>query len=961
MPDQPYLPGMDDADGEGTKNPSAEQAPAVASSPIDNPTDGDITISPDASAAQNTLQGKKVYLVDTPALVYQNFHAMPEMTSPRGQPVNAVFGFVRDLLQLLEERPDYLICAWDEPGDSVRAESYPEYKAHRPEMPLDMRQQMEMIRELIDAMNFPALGIMGYEADDVMATLSHRAEEGGAEVLLITSDKDCRQLLSDQVKIYSLRKKTLYDVQDLKNDWGIRPDQVPDFQGLVGDSVDNIPGVPLIGPKFARQLIEEHEDLETVLANADSVSGKKRKENLVQYADQARVSRELALLRKDLPFEFDWQSAAVGRYDLEHVLDLFQQYGFRSHGTRLVALSKQTSQVAIPKDEPWEADYKLIATKEDFESFLEKLKSQKRFSFDLETTHLIARWAKIVGYAIAWEEKEAYYVAVRAPKEDPQLDPDYVREAMRPILEDPTIAKVGQNLKYDIVVMRAAGVNVQGVQFDTMLASYLLEAGERNHNLDDLSKRYLNHPMIPIKDLIGTGKKQKRMDEVPLDKVAEYAGEDADVALRLVPLLDSRLKTETLESLFTDLELPVLEVLAEMEYHGIRVDPERLAELSKLYGKAMEQLEIDIFEIAGKEFNINSPKQLQTILFEEFELPVVKKTKTGPSTDASVLAELAAHHPLPAKIVEWRQYSKLKNTYVDALPLLIFEETGRVHASFNQHIAATGRLSSSDPNLQNIPVRTSGGREIRSAFLPGDDGWELLTADYSQIELRVLAHFSQDKTLCEAFAKDWDIHAAVASQVQGVPIDKVDKDMRRLAKTVNFGVLYGQSAHGLAQNLGISKKEAEQFIQEYFAGYPGVEEFLEATLDEARMTGYVKTILDRRRKIDGVRSKPSRHRNLAERTAINTVIQGSAADLIKKAMVAIHHRLHAEPWQARMLLQIHDELVFEVPPEETAKLAEMVVQEMTGVMPLQVPLKVDVSVGPNWFDVQPFDMKPSTP
>ena len=541
---------------------------------------------------------------------------------------------------------------------------------------------------------------------------------------------------------------------------------------------------------------------------------------------------------------------------------------------------------------------------------------------------------------------------------------------MRPILENPQIGKIGQNLKYDALVLRQLGVRLAGIKFDTMVASYLLDAGERNHNLDELAKRYLDHTTIKISELIGTGKNQKRMDEVPVAQVAEYAGEDAEVVVRLWPILQARLEASQLTGLFEELEMPLVDVLVEMEHNGIHIDVARLAELSQRFGARIAELEAEIYALAGHTFSINSPKQLQQVLFTEQNLPIISRTKTGASTDADVLEELARQHPLPAKIIEYRQNAKLKSTYVDALPTMINPRTNRVHASFHQAVAATGRLSSSDPNLQNIPIRSESGREIRSAFGPSQPGWLMLAADYSQIELRVLAHFSQDETLLRAFAADEDIHALVASQVYGVPQAEVTPEMRRSAKAVNFGIIYGQSPFGLAKALGIEQEQAAAFIDAYFQRYPGVERFLAKILEECLAKGYVGTVLGRRRAIQGIRpsfkmprSVPgprklvgaNRQRNLPERTAINTVIQGSAADLIKQAMISIAHRLEREASPARMLLQIHDELVFEVPADDVDRLAKLVVEEMSGVMPLSVPLKVDVKTGRNWAETEPWN------
>ena len=659
-------------------------------------------------------------------------------------------------------------------------------------------------------------------------------------------------------------------------------------------------------------------------------------------------------LHSEVPISINWDHAQAGQFDPAGAAELFAEFGFHALTNQMRDRSKGDAPAFTHR-------YETIATPERLQWLVDEMSKQPQISLDTETTSIYPCWAEIVGYSFAWKEGEAYYLPVRAPAGEPCLDPKQALEVLRPVLENPDIAKIGQNLKYDMIVLRRAGIEVAGLQFDTMVASYLLDAGERNHNLDDLASRYLNHTTTKIQALIGSGKTQKRMDEVPVAEITHYAAEDADVALRLMPLLAARLKESKLEPLFHDLEVPLVEVLAELESNGIRVDKARLAELSQQYGQRMADLEREIFELAGREFNIASPKQLQEILFVEQKLPVVKKTKTGPSTDVEVLEELARSHPLPAKIIAYRQYAKLKGTYVDALPELIHPQTGRVHTSFNQVVAATGRLSSNDPNLQNIPIRTEEGREIRSAFLPGEPDWTLLAADYSQIELRVLAHFSGDETLRAAFERDEDIHARVASQVYEVPLEEVTSAMRRVAKAVNFGVIYGQSPFGLSKMLDIEQAEAAKFIDAYFNGYPGVEMFLRKILVECRKQGYVTTILGRRRKIEGVRDititklgdPSSRQRTLPERTAINTVIQGSAADLMKLAMLNIHRRLSAatgavSQFRSRMLLQIHDELIFEVPPDELDVMRQLVRDEMSGIMPLAVPLKIDLKTGHNW-------------
>lgn len=919
------------------------------------------------------LTGKRVWVVDAYGLIYQVFHAMPsEMSSPSGEPVGAVYGFVRDIFHLLEEhQPDYLFVAYDMPGPTFRHEAYDQYKANRAEMPEELPVQIDRIRQLLGLMEIPVLGVPGYEADDVMATLAQAVESLGGECVLVTADKDCRQLLSDQTQLFNIRKNAFYDAANLADDWGIAPEQVVDFQALVGDTSDNVPGVPLIGPKVARQLIEQYGTLDGVLDHAEEVSGKKRKQNLIEGRDLALLSRRLVQLDRETPVEIPWDEGRRGGGDPNAIKDVFRELDFRSIGNRVERLFGENAEVpsgrpattaAAPSQSPpapasekqIEATYHLVDTPEKFASFLQLLKLQRLISFDMETTSKHPRDADPVGYAFAWDNDNAWYVPVRAPEGMARLDPDETLEALRPILEDPSVAKIGQNLKYDMIVLRSVGVELQGLAFDTMVAAYLLEAGRRNHNLDDLAKYYLGHTTIKYSDICGKGKNQKRIDEVPTTDVADYAGEDAIVPLLLMPILQKRLDADELTPLWEDLERSLIDVLVELEYNGIAIDVERLGQLSIEHGERLRKLEAEIYELAGHEFNIASPKQLQQVLFEEAGLPVKKKTQTGASTDVEVLQELALIHPLPAKIIEYRQSAKLKNTYIDALPEMICPKTGRIHASFNQVVTATGRLSSSDPNLQNIPVRTEEGRAIRSAFVAENGDTELLAADYSQIELRMLAHFTEDERLCQAFQNDEDIHARVAGEVFGVPLEEVTKDQRRQAKAVNFGVIYGQSAFGLAKQLGIDRSEAAEFIRAYFAQYPGINTFLDEVLDDCRRKGYVTTILGRRRKIEGLPSQRSAQSTLAERTAINTVIQGSAADLIKRAMINVHLRLKQELPEAKMLLQIHDELVFEAPKTHRDALAAIVNEEMSGAFELRVPLKVDMKAGRRWSEMEPI-------
>ncbi len=936
---QPSFPEFDEPDAK-----PAEAAPGgFSTEPI---------VCRQGAPPPDDLAGQTVWIVDAHNLIYQVFHALPEMTSPRGEPVGAVYGFARDMLYLLEEKqPDYLFCAFDMPGKTFREEMFEAYKATRAKMPDDLAPQFRAVQQLILALGIPSLGCESFEADDVMATLAAVVEQRGGRCFLVTGDKDCRQLITDRVKLYNIRKNEVIDRESLHEVWGIGPEQVVDFQALVGDSSDNVPGVPLIGPKYARELLQRFGALDAVLDHADEISGAKRKENLKTYRDQALLSRELVRLKRDVPVAVDWHAGRVGGIDVTAARHLFQELGFRGIVAKLEGLGGRP---IAPKDPMEKPTYHIVDTPEKLAALVDKLGRQTTIAFDTETTSFWPRWAELVGYSFATSGTEAWYVPVRSPVGEPCLDPEQTLAALRPVLENERIEKVGQNLKYDMIVMRNVGVELRGAAFDTMVASYLLDAGRRSHSLDELALRYLDFTKIKTSELIGSGKNQRRMDEVPVARVAEYACEDAVVPMRLRPILTERLEQAGLTKLFAEVEMPLIEVLVELEFDGVKIDVERLAELSHRYGERMDATEEEIYELAGRRLNIASPKQLQQVLFEELNLPVLKKTpKTGPSTDADVLEQLARlGNPLPAKILEYRQYAKLKNTYVDALPKLVHPVTGRVHASFNQVVTATGRLSSSDPNLQNIPVRTDEGREIRSAFVPGEEGWLLLAADYSQIELRVLAHLSADPGLCEAFARDEDIHARVAGEVNGVPLAEVTPKMRREAKAVNFGIIYGQSPGGLARSLGIDHEQAARFIDGYFDRYCGVGRFFAEVLTECRQQGYVQTILGRRRAIAGIRHDAVRAKNLPERTAVNTVIQGSAADLIKLAMLAVRRRIQREGLRARMLLQIHDELIFEFPEDAQDAIAAVVREEMSAVLSLRVPLKVDMKWGNNWADAE---------
>ena len=894
-----------------------------------------------------------LFILDAYSRIYQVFHAIRDgMTGPAGQPTHAVFGLFRDLLNLTNPpRADYLLVATEGGESAHRTEVFAEYKANRKAMPDDLKAQMPTIKRLFEAFGLPVLMEMGHEADDVIATVARKAEAFGMDVTIMTADKDARQLLSPHVRILNLRDNKILDEAALAADWGVSPAQVVDYLALTGDAVDNVPGVPTIGGGYAKKLLQAFGTLEEAIARIDEVGkaiGPARQAKLRDHQDDARRAQSLVVLRDDLPLTLDWDALRYRGYDAKELKAICIESGFHRFLGEII-------DDAPPPEAAWDRGaYKTIDTSEALAAFVGDLERQTKVSFDTETTSVDPLSADIVGYSFSWNEGDAYYLPVRGPMFDRVLDPDATLAALAPALTNPAIEKVGQNLKYDMLVLQRVGVELSGPITDTMVLSYLLESGERNHNLDDMSRRLLDHTMIPISDLIGKGKNQKTMDEIEVAKVTEYAGEDADAAWRLESMLAPKCREEGLWELYTKLERPLIRVLAAMETVGIKVDVGRLRALSAEFATRIEGLKGEIHAAAGREFNIGSGPQLRQLLFDQLGLPILKKTPKGePSTDVEVLEELALKHPLPRKIIEFRQLEKLKSTYLDTLANLARED-GRVHTSFNQVVAATGRLSSSDPNLQNIPARTEEGRQIRQAFVAGFPGWKLLTADYSQIELRILAHYSRDPELVAAFAEDRDIHSAVASGIFGVTELEVTKDQRRMAKTVNFGVIYGLSAFGLASRLGITQHDAAEFIESYFRKYAGVDRFINHTREVAMATGRVETILGRRRAISGIKNTFGRNLNLAERTAINTVIQGSAADMIKRAMLAVDRRLRESGMSARMLLQIHDELVFEAPEAEVSSLAMLVREEMISALDLSVPIGVDVSVGPNWLDVEPI-------
>ncbi len=920
---------------------------------------------------------QNLVLVDATALAHQFYHAIAPMNAPDGRPTNIVFGFARDLFYFRDElQPDYLVYVFDAPGETFRSELSADYKAQRQPPPDDLIAQFPLLDELLAAARVPVLRIPGYEADDVIATLAKAGEARDMNVLICTSDKDCRQLVSDRIRLLDLRRKTVMDRQAVIDDWGVTPEQAADYQALVGDSVDNVKGVKGIGAKTAAKLLQRFGTLDEVIAKVDQLDGvvPPRLQIALKQAIADRsleLGRQLVQLDTQVPIQPHWEQWHRPVWDIPKMQALFQLWGFRTLLGKLAAEATpghlfaafEAAEPVSPDParrpaETWIGDYRLVDDEAKLTAFLDELKNQPRFAFDVETTGVDPLNSALVGIAFCWSPGHADYLALRSPEGENHLDEISALARLRPIFENERVQKVNQNIKFDALSLRHHGIHLRGIAGDPMIADYLLHAGERSHSLDEMALRYLHHRNISIEELIGKkGKKQKTMDQVSAAKVAVYAGEDADVAWRLTELLESQLEPEGLKRLYDELEVPLINVLAEMEANGIRVNIEFLQALSRDMHQQLAAMEQEIHRLAGRPFNIDSPKQLAQVLFDELKLPVQKKTGiTGAaSTDRETLEKLAVlGHEIPRRLIEYREISKLKSTYVDALPTLVNPHTGRIHTSFNQTVATTGRLSSSEPNLQNIPTRTDTGRQIRQAFIPAE-GWVLVTADYSQIELRLLAHFCGDETLRRAFADDRDVHAAVAAQIFQVPEDQVTSHQRRMAKTVNFGVLYGMSAYGLALRLGISREEANRFIDDYFARYPRVLEYQQALLARCRQTGYVQTLLGRRRRFDPTAIRPHstyRDRTQAEREAINMEIQGSAADLMKQAMLNVHQRLKREQRRARILLTVHDELVFETPPEELEELTQMAREEMAGALQVSVPLKVDVSAGPNWLEVR---------
>lgn len=884
------------------------------------------------------MSKKRLFLIDGNSFCYRAYYAIRSLTNSKGRPTNAIYGFVTMLNKIVKEnQPDMLAVAFDLKGPTFRHKKFEEYKIHRKPMPDDLASQIPYIKELVRAYNIPIYEFEGYEADDVLATLAKRAEEKDIETFIVTGDKDALQLVDSHIKVYSTHKDGLvYDSKTVKDAFGVGPERITDIMALMGDTTDNIPGVPGIGEKTAIELIGQFGSLENLLKNVEKVKGESRKKTLKDNEKMAVLSKELAVLDIDVPIRVDFEDLKLKEPDQERLLELYKELEFKS-------LLKDVA----PRGNLG-STYELVDDEKKLKKLIDELKKAGEFAFDTETTNEDPMLAELVGMSFSWKIGEAHYVPANK-----FFDAGFILEKLKHVFEDEDIKKIGQNIKYEYIILANYGIKLKGIIFDTMVASYLVNPSKLNHNLEDIALEYLNHRLTTsIEELIGKGKHAITMDKVDVDKVCQYCCEDSDVTLRLKEILEKEISKKDLDELFYKVEIPLIEVLATMEMNGVCIDKDYLSELSKELDKKLNKLTKKIYDLAGEEFNINSPKQLSVILFEKMKLPVVKKTKTGFSTDEDVLTKLATKNPLPKALLEYRELSKLRSTYVDALPNIINPKTNKVHTSFNQTVTQTGRLSSSEPNLQNIPIKTEEGKRIRKAFIPSDKERNLVSADYSQIELRVLAHFSGDKHLIQAFKDGRDIHAFTASLVFGIEEKAVTAQMRAMAKTVNFGIIYGMSPYGLSQSLGIEVDKAKEFIDAYFERYPDVKSYLEGLIEDARSNGFVITILGRRRYIPEINNQDIRLRQFAERTAINAPIQGSAADIIKVAMIAIQEDLVKKNLDSKMILQVHDELVFDVPRKEMKEVCAIIKDRMENVISLKVPVEAHIEVGKNWLEME---------
>jgi len=925
---------------------------------------------------------KKLFLLDAYALIFRSYYAFiknPRMTS-KGQNTSAVFGFLLTLEEVLrKQKPSHIAVVFDYPGPTFRHELFKSYKANRDATPEDIKYAVPVIKRLLEAYKIPVIDFQGYEADDIIGTMAKKASQKGFTTYMMTPDKDFAQLVTDNVFIYKPSRSgndaVQWGVEDVKREFSIeKPEQVIDILALMGDSSDNIPGAPGIGPKTAKKLISEYGSVEELFKHTDELKGK-LKEIIVNNKDQIKLSKELATIIVDVPVDFDEKQLIKETPDIEKLEKLFDELEFKTVAEKIIAENRKEisgvrkNQLYLPDDsyqttlfseqeenlsssskktiEDTEHKYYLVDSDDEVAELVKKIQRQKDFCFDTETTSINPLATEIVGLAVSWEKGSGYLITFPGSREETIKRLNVIR----PLFEDAGIGKTGQNLKFDIQVLANYGIQVRGALFDTMIAHYLLEPDMR-HNMNLLSELYLSYSPVHIETLIGKkGESQKNMRSVPPDKLKEYSVEDADITLQLKEIFQPRLEEEGLTTLARDIEMPLIQVLADMEKNGVILDTEALKKITAGLRDDILLLEKEIFELAGTEFNISSPKQLGDILFLKLKLDNnARRTRTKQFvTNEEILQRLSHKHPIIDKVLEYRGLKKLLTTYVEALPLLIDKRTGRIHTSFNQAVTATGRLSSNNPNLQNIPVRDTRGREIRKAFVPAE-GCLFFSADYSQIELRLMAHLSGDKNMITDFLSGSDIHAATASKIFGVDLQDVTREMRSKAKTANFGIIYGISSFGLSERLTIGRKEAKELIEGYFASYPAVKTYMDDSIRVARERGYVTTMFGRRRYLRDIHSRNQVVRGNAERNAINAPIQGSAADIIKIAMVRIHERLKKEKFSSKMILQVHDELIFEVPEEEMEQLKEMVLGEMSNAAKLEVPLKVDWGTGKNWLE-----------
>ena len=888
---------------------------------------------------------KHLVLVDGSSYLYRAFHAMPSLTNSKGMPTGAAYGITNMLRRLLADYdPSHLAVVFDAKGKTFRDDLYSEYKAHRPPMPDEMRQQLDAIRSLVKALGMPLLEVPGVEADDVIGTLAQQGEKSGFDVTISTGDKDMAQLVNESVTMVNTMDGSRLDPEGVENKFGVAPDQMIDYLTLVGDAVDNVPGVPKVGPKTAVKWLKEYGTLDEIIEQADKIGGKVG-ENLRDCLDRLPLSRQLVTIKCDVALDVGPDELSRTAPENSQLRELFSELEFKTWLAEVLDGEDTAAEQKLP------TNYQTVVDRKQLDAWIKRLREAVVFAFDTETTSLDYMTADLVGVSFAVQPGEAAYVPCGhdyegAPK---QISTEDLIGALKPLLEDPKSIKVGQNLKYDMSVLARSGVSLEGVGFDTMLESYVLDSTATRHDMDSLALKYLSHRTIHYEDVAGKGAKQVTFNQVALEQAAPYAAEDADITLRLHQTLWPQLqKAANLQRLFEEIEMPLVPVLSRIERNGVFVERNLLEAQSVELAASMQNIAAQAFDAAGEEFNLGSPKQIQGILFEKLGLPVLEKTPKGqPSTAESVLQELAHDYPLPKLILEYRGMSKLKSTYTDALPACINPETGRVHTSYRQAVASTGRLSSTDPNLQNIPVRTPEGRRIRQAFI-APPGNRLLAADYSQIELRIMAHLSCDAGLTRAFESGEDIHRATAAEVFGVGLAQVSDDERRRAKAINFGLIYGMSAFGLGRQLGIPRRDAQEYVDLYFTRYPGVKQFMDDTRERARDRGYVETVFGRRLYLPEIKSRNPARRQYAERTAINAPMQGTAADIIKRAMITLHKWLLESGAQARMIMQVHDELVFEVAEDAVAEVQTVVVRQMEAAAELRVPLKVDVGVGNNW-------------